>query len=319
MIRIALILIFFGTALWVNASEDVRIEFENKVQLKENSDITLGDLLRFQGVSDEYMAILRAVSLGKAPLLGTSQEFSNHFLSGVLRKALAKIPSTERKDWTIRIPESVKIETVGFQINSAQVESRLRDHWTSLCADCKFTLTNLSVPAVPKGLQGAPWEIKLGQALPRGQFSFPLEIKPEGAKSQLLWVQGQVQVQKVVPVTTRALNFGERLSEGDFNFTWKDVTFSYDTSPAKDELIGRRVNRSMQAGEILVSGRLEKEKALKRGERVRVFFEAEGWSVSLTGIAEEDGFVGDKVRVRNEKSKKQISGTVTKQGEVVLR
>jgi len=56
-----------------------------------------------------------------------------------------------------------------------------------------------------------------------------------------------------------------------------------------------------------------------KGETVTLVAEGDGFSISATARAEEDGFEGDLVSVRNVKSGIVLSGRVAQSGTVIIR
>jgi flagella basal body P-ring formation protein FlgA len=316
---LAFILFLSFAARAAGVLEAGKIELHPEVYVSEDKTLTLADIASFENIDSSVLSKLKALPLGQAPRLGEKHSYTSIFLSGLLRKALDKVPSVLRDSWVIHIPSKVVVSNQGYHLDSRILEEKLSKHWRGLCADCKFIVMNLIAPQIPEELQKYPWEIRFTDSLPRGQFALPLEVKDDQNNSHLFWVRGQAQIQREVPVATRAINFGERLSDQDFELQWKDVTFAYDSFPAAMAIAGRKAGRSLRNGEPIFTGMLEREKALKRGDSVKVILSEDNWRVILNGVAEEDGYVGDTVKVRNEKSKKQISGVVNAEGEVVVR
>jgi flagella basal body P-ring formation protein FlgA len=112
---------------------------------------------------------------------------------------------------------------------------------------------------------------------------------------------------------------GTRVSEEDFKFEWRDVTFATDTSPTAKEIIGQAAKFTMNANDIIWRGSLMREKAVQRGEIVKVQTGEPGWEISIQARAEQDGFAGDTISLRNLQTNKVISGRVTGSGEVQVR
>jgi flagella basal body P-ring formation protein FlgA len=75
----------------------------------------------------------------------------------------------------------------------------------------------------------------------------------------------------------------------------------------------------MNAGDIVWRGSLVREKAIQRGELVRVVSGEGNWSVSVQAKTEQDGFLGDTVNLRNVQTNKLISGRVIGRGEVEVQ
>ncbi len=321
IVLILFVMFFTGAAKALEVASEAlgKIHFRSELKVSEPKILTLGDVATFENIDEELSTKIRSVQLGRAPQLGEQYSFTSVFISSLLRKAMVGVPSDLKEKWSIRIPSKLTVSNQGYRISSQVIEERLNKHWQNLCANCRFVMMNLITPQIPERLQNFTWEMRLTDVLPRGQFATAIDIKDENGQSHMFWVKGQVQIQQNVPVTTRAINFGERLAASDFAMQWKDVTFAYDSAPTAENMLGRKVARSLRNAEPIFNGVLEKEKALKRGDVVRVVLADDNWAISMTGVAEQDGFIGDTVKVRNDKTKKQISGIVNADGEVVVR
>ena len=126
-------------------------------------------------------------------------------------------------------------------------------------------------------------------------------------------------IYKKVPVVTRALNMGEKLRADDVAESLRDVTFSYDSSPALEEIPGKVLRYSVGVGDVVWSRTIKKEKALARGEIVKVIAESENFQIVLMARAEQDGYMGDTIQLKNLRTNKLISGVVADSGEVMIK
>lgn len=84
-------------------------------------------------------------------------------------------------------------------------------------------------------------------------------------------------------------------------------------------LDGMRARKALRAGDVLCAGDMEPKPPVSRGERVVVHSAAGLVTVVATAIAEQDGAVGDRLRVRNPGSGELYEALVTAEGEVVVR
>jgi hypothetical protein len=57
---------------------------------------------------------------------------------------------------------------------------------------------------------------------------------------------------------------GERVQPTDFEWAYKDTSFSLDGIPQPEDMVGRRLRQALRAGDTLWLGLLEKEKAIRR-------------------------------------------------------
>lgn len=85
------------------------------------------------------------------------------------------------------------------------------------------------------------------------------------------------------------------------------------------EAVGLRLVSALQPGTVLTTRNVARAPTVMKGETVTLVAEGEGFSISATGKAEEDGFEGDLVSVRNVKSGILLSGRVAQSGTVIIR
>src|SRR6185312_11684951 len=99
--------------------------------------------------------------------------------------------------------------------------------------------------------------------------------------------------------------------------TWeyRDTSFAYDGIPQNDELSGKRLKQSLRAGDILWGSQLERERAVRRGDLVQLRSAEGSWEVSMSVVAQQDGFVGDVISLKNPRSNTMLMGQVTAPGE----
>lgn len=285
-------------------------------QVAQSKSITMSDVAEFHDISEATAAEVGQMKLAEGPKAGEHIEFSGSSISTLLR---------DHKVWratgkpTFTIPSRVVIENIGSQPTEAQVRMELIQKWQTQC-DCRVELTEISMPKVDKWQDGMNWRIRFPSEAARGSFTVALELRNrEDVTIQTLWVRGQANHFRSVPVAKRQLNIGERVQPDDYQFTDREITFARDAVPDPQEIVGRRLRQSVAANGILFAGLLERERALRRGDQVKLSIGEDDWEIAMVGVAEQDGFVGDMVKVRNSRSNQMITAVVTGRGEVKVQ
>jgi len=64
---------------------------------------------------------------------------------------------------------------------------------------------------------------------------------------------------------------------------------------------------------------LQREFAVKSGEIVKVTAGSSDWEVTIDGIAQASGYIGDTVNVKIPRTQKLVSGLLTAKGVVEVR
>jgi len=109
---------------------------------------------------------------------------------------------------------------------------------------------------------------------------------------------------------------GEIIGKDDFEMVWQETTFQKRKVIRKaDEATGRTALRTLKAGDLLVDNSLVAPYAVKEGEPVKVFVKVGGAVVQTNALAQRSAFKGQTITLRNIDSGKDISATVSGQGE----
>lgn len=83
-----------------------------------------------------------------------------------------------------------------------------------------------------------------------------------------------------------------------------------------DDVIGLASRRRLMPGQVLTSAHVTPRRIVERGQEVTLFSARPGLVVRMKGIALEDGVEGERIRVRNESSKRIVEGYVEPSGAV---
>lgn len=180
-----------------------------------------------------------------------------------------------------------------IEVSVGSLDSRLR------LAACDQPLTTYDSP---NGLNGG-----------RGVVG----VRCEGSKPWKLFVPVQLAQIEAVVVTRRPLVRGQTLETADLDFAEVDVSGlhrPYFTDIG--DLVGMRSKRTVDSGEVLHAGLLDREKLVRRGSQVEILASGAGLQVRMRGKAMADGGRGDRIKVKNLNSGRVVSGTVAGPGVI---
>lgn len=122
-----------------------------------------------------------------------------------------------------------------------------------------------------------------------------------------------------VYIANNALSRGHLVRAGDVYQSRKDLSrlpFGYIIDDKA--VIGKQLKRHVQAGTVLTPSQLTSPIVIKRGEIISLQKKAAGFAISMKGTALSDGAVGERIRVKNNSSKRIIEGTITQSGIVMI-
>lgn len=141
--------------------------------------------------------------------------------------------------------------------------------------------------------------------------NYTLEIRCAAPKMWKLLLPVTVRVYGPVLTAIRTLPRGTVLRAEDLSF--KEHEFSrlgYGYLTALEDAVGKELRRAVRAGATLTPGQLAAERLVRRGQRVTILANTGGIEVRMVGEALADGARDERIRVRNQKTRRVIEGVV---------
>ena len=109
-----------------------------------------------------------------------------------------------------------------------------------------------------------------------------------------------------VAVITETLRRGTVLSPADVELRYQDISRIKAPIFSLEDVIGKRLKRSVRLGEPLQRKQVEFPPVIKRGELVIIQAQRQGIKLTAAGEAKQDGRTGEAIRVMNSNSHKEI-------------
>ncbi|CAM3040093.1 flagellar basal body P-ring formation chaperone FlgA [Legionella worsleiensis] len=134
-----------------------------------------------------------------------------------------------------------------------------------------------------------------------------------------LYVPIKVSVLKTVLVAKRALVKGSRINNDDIYSLEMDaqkLKHGYFTN--KKELLGLICKQDISPDSPLNNFNIELAKLVHRGDHVTIFATNDLLTVSMSGVAVDEGVLGDSIRVKNLSSKRVIEARITGEKKVTV-
>ncbi len=170
------------------------------------------------------------------------------------------------------------------------------------------------------GLQGQEAEIHgrvLGTRRASGPTLVALEMWRDGTKIGERSVSVQLRVYRSVLVAVAPIGRGAAAAPEQFSVERREAAADGDTVVASVESVrGMRLRRSFSAGETVHPSDLEPLPVIRRGDKVMATLGLGGITVTVSGIALDDGAVGQRVAIKNDRSGRRLQATVMGPGSV---
>lgn len=132
-----------------------------------------------------------------------------------------------------------------------------------------------------------------------------------------LFVPVTVRVMAPVVVANRDLARGDLITTGDLRVETLDLSRlhrGYLERP--EDAVGNRVRQHIRRDDVITPSRITVPLAVKRNSRVIIVASNPAIAVRMAGTALESGGIGDRIRVRNRSSRRELEATVVSQGVV---
>jgi len=152
---------------------------------------------------------------------------------------------------------------------------------------------------------------------PLGPFTVDVTITHQGEVVERGTVRLRISKFDEVMVAVDRIGRHELLAAGQFEVKRMDVTSLREqpvTSP--DQIDEQRSRRNLRRGTILTTGALEPVPDIEVGGEVTIICESTWGIITAPGKALQDGWSGDRIRIKNLASNKIVEAEVTADGRV---
>lgn len=320
MVRLLVFSFFIVFGVTVIAGEAAELVVNKRVNVKGQTRILLGQVVNLKNINPEIAQELQKIDLGVAPGVGQTIKFKGSVLTRLIRKPVADLEQKWGQKMSLVVPNIVEVYRSKYVLDEEELKSAIIQKYQKTCQECEFQVSGIQMPWIADIDPEAKWTLDANsQNLSRGSFSLPIKIEPTDGPSRVYWVGGKIQIVKNVPVATRALQIGERLQAGDFQSQKREVTFADDGVIDGESLLGKKISRGLRVNDIIWRRDLVKEIAIKQGQAVQIVSESDYYDISLRGVAQEQGEVGDTIRVINPSTQTIIFAIVKEPGVVKVQ
>lgn len=276
--------------------------------------VRLIDLIDTKSLREDEIKRLALISIATSPKENSVLTIEERALAQVVRVHRL----TEKFEAPIKIPNEIRV--IGPE--AAWNETNFRIHLAVLAKlpGSSVKIEALRLPPQRPELENSRWTIDNSLISSwKGSVTVPVRFKTTQGKEVTEWVTAQIKHLRPSAVSLRYLKHGDRITKDDFVVEMRDSSRSLDASPTAENIIGKKLNRAIPVGQIIWSADFEKNKMVERGQMVDLLHESEGLRIKMTGIAQDDGGLGDRVRIQNQDSKKVVSAVVVGNARVELK
>ncbi len=142
-------------------------------------------------------------------------------------------------------------------------------------------------------------------------------VRCTGTTNWTLYVPVTVIVKADVVTAAKELRRGQILTAQDLILEQRDIaSLHHGYLVNLKEAIGKQVKYNIRRGQVITPAKVASQKAVKRNSRVTIVAQNPAIQVRMKGTALENGAIGDRIRVRNNSSKRELEAEVLGNGIV---
>jgi flagella basal body P-ring formation protein FlgA len=262
--------------------------------------LTFGDLGTFQGGATAGLEDLQKVNLGSAPLPGQVRRFTRSYLILIMQQHMLD------KKFTLKMEEQVEVRVAATSITAGDFETMI---------------ANL-LPSKKKGIvkkwveiHNLPGEIRVGKSdgwrldasvignMPEiGTVLFKVILSGGGTGNRIFNISGKVRETGLLYRAIRDIPRHAELRNSDFEIVENELCNGKEL--VGDIPVKIRSTKLIKRDEILKTDFFQPVPAVHKDHEVQVIVKGKSIEVRITGIAKNDGWLGNEIQIANQTSKK---------------
>jgi flagella basal body P-ring formation protein FlgA len=292
------------------------------ISLKEHaavntSTVLLGDIADICSTESGLVERIAKLPIASSPYLGSVVNIGRDVIRRRIEEAFG--PS----GWRISGPPVVQIRQQGRAVGENEIIPLLKAH---LLETTSWKESEIEIRSIDN-LEGVelPWG-DLELAIPKesslsGSRSalIPVEVTLTGKHYRTLWLSVNLRIRAYVLQAARKIPYGKTITPEDVRQAVLEIS---DARVAclrvPGDAVGLVARRTLSPGDPLTRESLTNPFLIRSGETVRLRLERKGIHIAALARAEQDGKLGQVIRIRNLDFSRPLKAQVVGRGEVEI-
>ncbi len=290
-------------------SAGVTLSALRQVQVS-GSGISIGDIAVVAGDDSELVRRIQEISLGNAPILGASRSIDKSYIEIRLRQN-----RIDPNGIAILVPDTIDIVRKSFEIPKTRIERIVLDYLEPrLPWDRNKTRIGLSSTSDVVNLSDEDFQAEV--SLPNrtnliGSVPLLVRFLVKHQVERKIWVTATISVETSVVIAKQSINRRQVITEDMIDVVAADLAkLPSNAITDLEDVVGKRALRAINPSEVLRTDLIELPPLVKRNDIVTIVAETGALRVSTKGEVKENGRRGDRIRVVNLDSKKEVFARV---------
>lgn len=306
---LTLLVVWLTSAVQSEAVAPLTIQGGGRVTVSQDT-VRLGQITRISGGATDLRQAVAAVSFGPAPQPGRSKSIDAREISRRLKGSRIDLAGVQ-----VQVEKPIEVSRKSVSLKPDKIKTAVKQFlrrempWESKQASIK-AIRGTKALNIPQG------KIRLKVMAPRGckylgNVPLAVSVFSSGKLYKKIWVTATIEVRSQVVVVTKPLGRHQPIDADDIKLV--DVDLSKVPSQALkrlDEAVGMRAKRKIFPKTVLRRDYIEAPHVVQRGDLVQIVARSSVLQLTARGITKERGRMGERIRVENIDSKKQVYATV---------
>jgi flagella basal body P-ring formation protein FlgA len=315
LLAVSMLIAFVQSA---TGADGVVIHLKEEASVR-SATIVLKDVAEVRGPDAKRVEQLSQIALGPAPEFGSVAILNRHQISRLLQAAAGPLSGGLFSGAT-----AVSIRAEGKALNPQDVAPLLKAYiqenspWKESEIEVR-SIEHLNGIELPPG--GAELHFSAGDpVVGHSSILAPLEITQEGRTLRSSWIRAEIAVTAKILVAAQRITPGKIVRENDFITKSMPITdLRGDYARSLDEVVGKAAGRSFSPGDPIFCEAFKNPVLVKSGETVQLRLDRKGIALTSQARAEEDGSLGQVIRVRNLDFSAVLKARVTGRSQVTVQ
>ena len=306
-----LLALFFLPAVGFSSAGSVKTSIQMLPGVTvENDTIILGDIAIVKGEDPLFVADLETLVVGRAPLPGKSRQIDAVYVMLRLKQKGILLDQIALKE-----TGQTKVLRGSTLVDSGQIKDIIRDalHQEDLFQGRRAMVKDIRVAGdlvVPSG--NISYRVEFAKkSIRSNKIPVSVSVLVNGKHYRKIWGTLVVDIFQEVVVLSNTLRRHQRITSEDIESVAMNLSDIPQNAILSDEdILGKRVTKSLLSGTVLRTDIVELPPLVKRGDVITISAAAGALQVTALGKAKSNGHQGERIKVVNIDTKKELYGFV---------
>ncbi|MCP4269795.1 MAG: flagellar basal body P-ring formation protein FlgA [Candidatus Brocadiaceae bacterium] len=292
-------------------AEKIEIELFDRVTLNEKT-VTFGDVSTVTGGDAYLVNKINKIEIGSTPWPNNVRKIGVDFMKMRLKFSNVKISDVVFKNTK---PVEVSVETA--KITGVEIAQIAKEYLLSVLptADRETTIELVRFPVdqwVPRKRSDVYIDIALvDSSKDRGNIDLIVNATSNSISLFKVPVNFKVRVFEYVAISKKRIGRHRILTRENIFMDKRETTRIRGIAfSSMSDLTGKMTTMVIQPNTILTEGNIEVPPTVTKGSLVKVFINAKGFKIVTKGLAQQTGYTGEVIKIKNLDSRKILYGKI---------